>query len=64
MNAMRISSNWITELESNEILVFGSNLNGKHCNVAAKLAYQRFGAVWGVGVGLRGQFIRYSYCAG
>jgi len=55
MNAMRISSNWITELSPNEIFVFGSNLEGAHCNGAAKLAYQKFGAVWGVGIGLRGQ---------
>ncbi len=55
MNAMRISSRWITELASNEIFVFGSNLEGLHCNGAAKLAYQKFGAVWGVGIGLRGQ---------
>ncbi len=52
---MRISSSWITELAPNEIFVFGSNLAGLHCNGAAKLAYQKFGAVWGVGVGLRGQ---------
>lgn len=52
---MRISSNWITELAPNEIFVFGSNLDGLHCNGAAKLAYKKFGAVWGIGVGLRGQ---------
>jgi len=48
MNAMRISSNWITELAPNEIFVFGSNLDGAHCNGAAKLAYYnsvRFGAL-------------------
>lgn len=55
MNAMRISSNWITELAPNEVFVFGSNLEGLHCSGTAKLAYQKFGAVWGVGVGLRGQ---------
>lgn len=55
MNAIRISSNWITELAPNEIFVFGSNLESAHCNGAAKLAHQKFGAVWGVGVGLRGQ---------
>ncbi len=55
MNAMRISSNWITELSPNEIFVFGSNLEGAHFNGAAKQAYQKFGAVWGVGIGLRGQ---------
>lgn len=54
-NAMRISSSWITELSPNEIFVFGSNREGRHCNGAAKLAYLKFGVVWGVGVGLRGQ---------
>ena len=55
MNAMRISSGWITELSPNEVFVFGSNLAGQHCNGAAKLAHQKFGAVWGVGVGMCGQ---------
>lgn len=54
MNAMRISSNCITALASNEIFVFGSNIQGLHCNGAAKLAYQKFGAQWGCGVGLKG----------
>lgn len=55
MNAMRISSQWITELAPNEVFVFGSNLGGLHCNGAAKIAYQKFGAIWGQGVGLAGQ---------
>ena len=46
---------WITELTDNEIFVFGSNLAGAHGGGAARLAYQRFGAVWGQGVGLQGQ---------
>ena len=46
---------WITELEDNEIFVFCSNLAGAHGGGAARLAYQRFGAVWGQGVGLQGQ---------
>lgn len=54
MNAMRISSNCITVLASNEIFVFGSNIQGFHCNGAAKLAYERFGAKWGSGEGLKG----------
>ena len=45
----------ITELKDNEIFVFGSNLAGAHGGGAARLAYQRFGAVWGQGVGLQGQ---------
>ena len=45
----------IEKLESNEIFVFGSNLAGRHGDGAAKLAYDKFGAQWGVGVGLTGQ---------
>ena len=45
----------ITSLAENEIFVFGSNLAGAHGGGAARLAYERFGAVWGEGVGLRGQ---------
>lgn len=45
----------ITSLAENEIFVFGSNLAGFHGGGAARLAYERFGAVWGKGVGLHGQ---------
>ena len=45
----------ITELKENEIFVFGSNLAGAHGGGAAWLAYRRFGAVWGEGVGLHGR---------
>ena len=45
----------IAELKDNEIFVFGSNLAGAHGGGAAWLAYQRFGAVWGQGVGLQGR---------
>jgi len=45
----------ITELKPNEIFVFGSNLSGSHGGGAALLAYNRFGAIWGQGVGLQGQ---------
>ena len=46
---------FITELGDNEIFVFGSNLAGAHGGGAARLAYNRFGAVWGQGVGMQGQ---------
>ena len=52
---MRIASNHITTLQPNEIFVFGSNLSGMHGGGAARLAYQKFGAIWGQGVGLQGQ---------
>ena len=45
----------ITALKANEIFVFGSNLNGYHSGGAARIAMERFGAVWGQGVGLQGQ---------
>lgn len=45
----------ITELKPNEIFVFGSNLAGAHGGGAAYIAYEKFGAVWGQGVGLQGQ---------
>ena len=45
----------ISELKENEIFVFGSNLTGAHGGGAARLAYNRFGAVWGEGMGLHGQ---------
>ena len=45
----------ITELKPNEIFVFGSNLAGLHGGGAARLAYKRFGAIWGQGAGLQGQ---------
>ncbi len=46
---------FITKLEPNEIFVFGSNLQGFHGGGAARIALDRFGAVWGQGVGLQGQ---------
>ena len=45
----------ISKLKDNEIFVFGSNLAGAHGDGAARLAYERFGAIWGNGVGLQGQ---------
>lgn len=45
----------IAELGEDEVFVFGSNLEGMHGGGAARTAYQRFGAVWGEGVGHHGQ---------
>lgn len=44
----------ITTLGEREIFVFGSNLAGHHSGGAAKVAFDRFGAVWGQGEGLQG----------
>lgn len=46
---------WIDRLYPGEIFVFGSNLSGYHGGGAARVAYDRFGAVWGQGTGLQGQ---------
>ena len=52
---MRYTPDFITHLNKGEIFVFGSNLKGLHGGGAARLAYERFGAIWGQGVGLQGQ---------
>lgn len=45
----------ITELKPNEVFCFGSNLEGHHIGGAAHTALEKFGAVWGKGVGIQGQ---------
>lgn len=45
----------IVSLRENEVFVFGSNLRGQHGGGAARVAYQKFGAEWGVGVGMTGK---------
>ncbi len=51
----RYTPDFIRSLEPNEIFVFGSNLAGAHGGGAARIAMDKFGAVWGQGVGLQGQ---------
>lgn len=51
----RITPEKITELKDNEIFIFGSNLSGIHGAGAAKLALDKFGAIWATGVGIQGQ---------
>ncbi|MBU9018207.1 hypothetical protein KTG24_10350 [Bacteroides fragilis] len=51
----RVTSNHIERLQPNEIFVFGSNLSGHHGGGAALLAMNKWGAIWGQGVGLQGQ---------
>ena len=55
MTNTRITPEWITTLKPNEIFVFGSNLAGRHAGGAARIATDKFGAEWGVGVGRTGQ---------
>ena len=53
--ARRIILKEITELSMCEVFVFGSNLEGKHYGGAARTAYEKFGAEWGVGTGPTGK---------
>ena len=55
MEQKRTTPEFITELQPDEIFVFGSNLQGMHGGGAARVAYRNFGAVMGQGVGLQGQ---------
>lgn len=45
----------IDSLLENQVFVFGSNIHGHHHGGAARAAYERFGAVWGKGVGHHGK---------
>ena len=45
----------VTELRADEVFVFGSNLEGMHMGGAAYVAFRKFGAEMGRGVGHYGQ---------
>ena len=51
---MEITKENIKELKPNEIFVFGSNTEGLHFGGAARVAYDKFGAEWGLSEGLSG----------
>ena len=51
----RITPDRVEALDENEIFVFGSNLAGMHGGGAARVALNRFGAIWGKGVGIQGR---------
>ena len=55
MNKARITDSLVVSLKPNEVFVFGSNLGGFHGGGAAQAAYNKFGAIWGQGVGMQGQ---------
>ena len=48
---MNITPESIQDLQENEVFVFGSNLAGIHGAGAARLAYEKFGAILGQGYG-------------
>ncbi len=51
----RITDDFIQGLKPEEVFVFGSNLAGFHGGGAARAAFNKFGAIWGQGVGIQGQ---------
>ena len=55
MTERRYTPEDIRELGPGEVFVFGSNLSGMHGGGAARVAYEKFGAVWGQGTGLQGR---------
>jgi len=52
---MRITPENVIELKENEIFIFGSNKEGNHYSGSARIAYEKFGAKWGIGYGISGQ---------
>lgn len=51
----RVTPARITDLQPDQIFVFGSNEAGHHDGGAARFAVDHFGAIYGQGVGLQGQ---------
>ena len=51
----RVTPEYISVLQPNEVFVFGSNVRGMHYGGAAAFAVGRFGAIMGQGEGLQGQ---------
>ena len=50
-----ITPSQVNVLADGEIFVFGSNFQGRHMGGAARVAMDKFGAVWGIGEGLQGK---------
>ena len=50
----RVTPERIVNLEEGQVFVFGSNMQGHHDGGAARVARERFGAIYGQGVGLQG----------
>jgi hypothetical protein len=65
---VHITPSRINVLGEKEVFVFGSNIQGMHMGGAARIAYEKFGAEWGNGEGLQGQYrsarLRRSHCPG
>ena len=55
MQTKRCTPEMITSLKPNEVFVFGTDPEGEHKSMAAKLAVEKFGAKMGQGEGFSGQ---------
>ncbi len=55
MSDIKTYTGIIEKLEPNQIFVFGSNTEGRHGKGAAKIARDKFGAIYGQAEGLQGQ---------
>lgn len=52
---MEFTPEIINRLDNDEVIVFSSNSEGKHCRGIAKDCFQKFGAIYGQATGLQGQ---------
>lgn len=52
---MKFYNGFINDLKDNEIFVFGSNPEGRHGAGTAKIAKDKFGAIYGKGRGIQGK---------
>ena len=50
-----VTPSQVNVLADREIFVFGSNFQGAHMGGAARVAKEKYGAVWGIGEGLQGK---------
>ena len=57
INRKQFTPDKVEQLSNCEIFVFGSNMEGKHMVGAARVAYEMFGAEWGVGDGPTGAML-------
>lgn len=49
INRKRFTPDLVERLSKCEVYVFGSNIEGMHMGGAARVAFEKFGAKWGVG---------------
>jgi len=55
VNKYKYTPENIVQLGADEVFVFGSNPEGRHNSGAAKTAKDKFGAIYGCGIGMQGR---------